>query len=424
MIYRSWVKSLGSAAVVILISFGINVITARALGPEGRGSYAALLLITGLIAGICQLGLSQTVIYRSRVETNWPIGRAIFFSGLLVAICSLVLGLIFAVFGFAASKQYFGTAIVLGTVASLSLFLNNVLQIEPKLTVFNVVKIAQPLILLLMVGGLFAYSKIGVQEVAFAQIIAGLLCIFFVAYWLKKNYGEKGGNTTANLRWYEQLSMAGKFHSTTLLGILTGNIDKIYYLAVGSTFGFGLYSIAVSTSRLIGTIQETASVAIFARFAGGAEKELRDATLLAFRISFLPLLVVACFLSSISSQLLNLFFGPSFVGASVPFSILLFESIFGGASWILAQRFNAMGRPGLILARQVLSLAPLLIALPFLPVQNIGIWLAASLLTCSILRLVITLSLYKLVLKEPVPNIFISTEDVRRLLDKFSFANK
>ncbi|MNI57878.1 hypothetical protein D3C73_1129640 [compost metagenome] len=95
---------------------------------------------------------------------------------------------------------------------------------------------------------------------------------------------------------------------------------------------------------------------------------------------------------------MNTIFGSAYSQAALPFSILLFECVISGSSWILAQQFNATGKPGIVLIRQILSIAPLLIILPFLDDKNLTTKLALLLLLGAALRLIITIYIFKVTL--------------------------
>jgi hypothetical protein len=101
---------------------------------------------------------------------------------------------------------------------------------------------------------------------------------------------------------------------------------------------------------------------------------------------------------------------------AIPFAILLFECVIGGASWTLAQRFNAGGRPGLVFFRQFISVVPVFAALPFLPHEHIHIYLSGLMLLGAILRLAVTLGIYPVVLSEPMPRMWPYKTDVTSAL--------
>lgn len=60
---RTYVFTYGSRLLVILIGFFVGVISARGLGPAGRGLYAVTATTTAAIVQIANLGLSSAILY-------------------------------------------------------------------------------------------------------------------------------------------------------------------------------------------------------------------------------------------------------------------------------------------------------------------------------------------------------------------------
>jgi antigen flippase len=209
-------------------------------------------------------------------------------------------------------------------------------------------------------------------------------------------------------------------HGTVVLGLLLVNFDKITLLHIGTIIEYGFYALAFTTSRLIGAVQEAVSTALYSRFAGKDINELSHNVRVAFRLTFAPMLAMAAIGAMLSPWLIVWVYGESFASTTIPFAVLLFECVISGASWTLAQRFNAGGRPGLVFVRQFISVLPVFMALPFLPEQNIHVYLSVLMLLGAILRLSVTLGIYPLVLKERVPDILPTAADCRAVFSFFA----
>jgi O-antigen/teichoic acid export membrane protein len=195
------------------------------------------------------------------------------------------------------------------------------------------------------------------------------------------------------------------------------NFDKIALLNIGTIIEYGFYALAFTTSRLIGAVQEAVSTALYSKFAGKDIDALSHHVRVAFRLTFMPMLLLAALGAALSPWLIVWVYGVSFASTIIPFAVLLFECVISGASWTLAQRFNAGGQPGLVFVRQCISVLPVFAALPFLPEHNIHIWLSLLMLLGAILRLAVTLGIYPYVLKEPMPALFPTRTDCRKVLD-------
>ncbi|MBB1360442.1 lipopolysaccharide biosynthesis protein, partial [Pseudoalteromonas sp. SG45-6] len=198
---------------------------------------------------------------------------------------------------------------------------------------------------------------------------------------------------------------------TSLLGIFVANFDKVFLLIKGGSIDFGIYIVAFNTSRLIGIIPQTLSNVIFGKYAGANEEGLAKTTSRVFSLIFLPMLLLGILAAIVGELFIPIIFGEQYVSSILPFQILIFECIISGMGWILAQRFTAAGKPGLILIRQLFSILPFLLLFVYLPPFEISVILACSMLLASSLRLVITLFIYPKVFNEARPSFIADKKD-------------
>ena len=89
---HSFIRALGqtfiSRAIFSAILLVIGVLTARLLGPEGRGHYALFFTIVGIGANLCGFGLMQSNTYflnRERVPMGVLFGNTLCQSAWLVS---------------------------------------------------------------------------------------------------------------------------------------------------------------------------------------------------------------------------------------------------------------------------------------------------------------------------------------------------
>ena len=83
---RSSSLTLLSTVGVTLSGLVTSVLTARLLGPEGRGVLAAVVLIATLAARAAQLGLGSATVYFTKSSRQAPIGRYLAFSSSAVTL--------------------------------------------------------------------------------------------------------------------------------------------------------------------------------------------------------------------------------------------------------------------------------------------------------------------------------------------------
>ena len=63
---RAVVQSIGSKVLILALQAGTGIITARMLGPAGRGELAAMILWPLFVASVTTLGVPSSLIYHLR----------------------------------------------------------------------------------------------------------------------------------------------------------------------------------------------------------------------------------------------------------------------------------------------------------------------------------------------------------------------
>lgn len=408
-------KTLMTTVGITVISFISSVITARILGPEGRGLLSAALMIGSLAAGVSQLGLANSFVYHFGAARAFPYLRLLFFSLLAVGLVAAALA-----WGGVHLSDKPQLWLVLPGILALALcmatqtYFFSLSQLHADLHFFNQLRFSLVLFnLVLLLPVVWIFDTVTFQQLLYAQLLVAAGLTLVGLYWARKNRVWRMDEATASAAPVEIVRYGLHQHGTVLLGLLLLNYDKLVLLNRGSLVEYGYYALAFGTSRLIGAVQDAVSVALYARFAGKDIEQLGEKVRTAFRLTFLPMLLLAAIGAALSPWLIVGVYGHKYAAMALPFSILLFECVIGGASWTLAQRFNAGGRPGLVLVRQFISVVPVFAAMPFLPEKDVYVYLALLMLAGASLRLAVTMIMYPGSLKEPVPSVIPTRQDLR-----------
>lgn len=408
-----------TTVMITAVGFITSVITARVLGPEGRGLLSGALMIATLAANISLFGLANAFIYYK--GTGRPFRYLLFMvlSLIFVATFSLVTGYV----GLQVThdqRLHDELWLILGmsSISAMQGYFYALSQLDPALRFFNLMRfmlVVGNLILLLIL--LLVFPVVDFRQILITQMIVSAGLTLAGIAWARNNRVWNGADDSKQLvTWKSMLGYGASHHGTVALGLLLVNFDKIALLNIGTIVEYGFYALAFTTSRLIGAVQEAVSTALYSKFAGKDIETLSHHVRVSFRLTFIPMLLLAALGAALSPWLIVLVYGVSFTATVIPFAVLLFECVISGASWTLAQRFNAGGQPGLVFIRQCISVLPVFAALPFLPEHNIHVWLSLLMLLGAILRLVVTLGIYPYVLKEPMPAIFPTKSDYRKVL--------
>lgn len=391
---RPFLLSLGTSVGMAGLGFVTNVILARVLMPDARGDLAAVLLAAALVAGSAQLGLGPAFVYAVRSAAVPHPRRLAGLGGVVIAGMAVLLGWGWHGAQFAGQTNAPPLVLLVGccTAQALHLYASSLSQRQDGLHLFNRLRLLPTLFVFAGVAGT-ALSGTLHPDAATLLYTLGFSAAAML-YLLSPAPSPAAHDTpSAPFGGLRHLRYSLQYHSTVLLGMLSTNIDKLYLSFSAPAASLGVYTVAYATSRLINVVQEAASNALFSRYAGRHARDpagMSEGVARVFRMTFYPMLLACGLMALAAYPLFGRVFGPAYQGGWLPFAVLLFECVIGGASWLLAQRFAAAGLTATVAARQVISLVPVLLALPLLRADRLAVDMALVMLLSSSVRLLVT----------------------------------
>lgn len=404
----SFLRVLGTSVGVTALGAASHVLLARLLEPERRGLLAAAMLGTALIAAAAQLGLAPAWVVAMRHAPPPRPGRWLLGSVAAVAGAALA-GVLAWWLQAGAAMAAVGLPLVAAVTAghALHMHLCGLAQVEDRMRLQSRLRaVAAVGVLAALLGAVIAApADFGPPQAAAAYVLAYAAALGLAVAHRRVLLPPAADRPApaAAFHWREPLRQSLHTHLTTLLGLLSVNLDKLWLAGQGGTAQLGLYTVAFTASRLIGAVQESAAATLFARHAGraGADAaslaQLSDDVARAFRRTFWPMLAAAGIAGGavIALPVVETVFGPAYRDARGPLALLLAECVLGQGSWLLAQRFTGTGRTGLVALRQAVALVPVVAALPALGhlVGPVATDLALVMLGGSALRLGVTVAL-------------------------------
>ncbi|HID7485447.1 TPA: lipopolysaccharide biosynthesis protein [Morganella morganii] len=390
-------KSTATSLFSIIFTFLAGVFLARALGPTEYGNFSYIMLVVTLSASIIQFGLGQGFVFFKRKHN---ISNVYFYSSIFVIlITSIALSII--LHDYFLSQLTLILLIFIFVTTSINLFLSYTSQLDKNLRKYNNVRLLTAMLLFISyISTFFVFNSITIENLILINIlISTIMMIYYLIPITIKNHHVKG---TIHPGF---VSYSLKLHGTTLVGILIGSYDKILLSTDHSLTNLGMYTVAFGFSRLIGIVPQNISTVLFSHLAGENENKVNNITQEIYSALFIPMLFLTAIASLLTYFLFPIIYGISYIPAVIPTIILLFECVISSLGWILAQRFNTTGKPGLILIRQLISLLPLAMVFFFTSSENIILLISIAVLLSSIIRLIITYFIYGKILKENYPNI-------------------
>jgi O-antigen/teichoic acid export membrane protein len=417
---RAVVQSIGSKVIILGLQAGTGILTARALRPAGRGELAAMILWPLFIASVTTLGVPSSLIYYLR---HRPEARSkLIANGLLM---SAVFGVVAAA---AASvvlpwwlRQYSSSIITAAEwflltvpLCSVTLAGRAVLEASHEFSSSNAVQMTTPFATLICLLLLLVTHRINPFTAAIAYIAASLPTFVFMLIRVRHV-----GMTFARVRFDVVRQILGygiRSYGIDVLGTLALQVDQVLVVSLLSPSAMGSYVVVLSLSRMLSVFQNSVVMVLFPKAAGHSAEDVVAMTGNAVRISGLVTAlsgVLVCFAGPI---LLRILYGREYVGAAGVLRVLVVEVVFSGATFVLAQAFMALNRPGIVTILQAIGLS-LSIPMMLWLIPRYGIYGAAySLLASTVARFIFVCAGFRIFLRIKPPSLLPNGRDLRMLL--------
>jgi antigen flippase len=421
----SWSPKTGLGAVfnslfanVLILAVGLvtGVITARTLGPGGRGVLTAIIMWPTFMAYMFNFGLSKSLLYALKCtpEREPELVGAALIAGTAasgVAVLTGVFGIPFWLHNYSASVIHEAQMVMLtaplGLISGLLLV---VLQARSAFGHVNRLRLLNPLLTMVLLIVLWAGEWLDPWTAALAYLLAGFPLFFWQIDWVRKAIKPRmNGFRSASRRL---ISYGVRAWGADLLGTLGNQADRVMVVALLSSTDMGLYVIAQSLARIIRIIPNAVTPVLMPKateYSGDAAIMLAGRTA---RVALISMVLVSIPLLLLAPLVLGWIYGAEFVAATHVFQILVGESVLSGVVSILAQSFLALGRPGMLTILEGVGLAATVLLLAIL-VPRWGLVGAGIGLLCSMLiQLILILTSFPLVLKKSPPSLWPRWGDV------------
>ena len=342
------------AADVIALAVGAvsAIVTARVLGPEGKGVLAALTFLAGVVAQGSSLALGEAAVVfvgSSRAEFSEAV-RASVALALALAAAGTLLFLAIGGLYFAGELTPLGPAMLLAAAAVplgvtwniVTHLLNARHRVVASSVAFIVTSCAAAAATVLLVAVLDG----GVLGGLLAPVIASTIGLALVFAMLRRDV------ETFRPRWDRAyVGPAVRYGATLQAGylatMLSNRIDLLFVYRLADEAAAGHYSVALTVGTLAVLPAFAVSYATFPRIAAGRSAE--DAAGFA-RVGVAGCVLLAIPLAALTPLIVPTLFGEDFAPAVGPTMILVGAGVVWGAQWLLCRAQAALARPSLLLA--------------------------------------------------------------------------
>jgi O-antigen/teichoic acid export membrane protein len=408
------------SALTLVANLVSGVISARALGPDGRGVTVALTTVSQLAGFLFALGVAQSLSYfiarrpqdGPSLLSTWVL-LLLPLAAVAIAISELLLPTIFAVDGEQAIQVgrwfLFSIVLVIGLELNYGLLLG-----AQDFFVYNVLRLAQPTLMAVSFLVLWPLDALTVESALIAPTAGTALVL---AIGMARSVHQIGVGPPALRLGLRTLWFGVRGQGATVANHVTARLDVAMLPAFVVPASVGLYSVATNISLIVYQLSSTFAALVLPAAA-------RDARRSAIKVvgSFWAALavasVVALGLALFARPLLGFVYGDDFRGAATSLRLLLPGAVaFAGAS-ILSAGIYAAGRPFTATLTQLLGMVVTVVGLSvFLPTG--GVTAAALVSTASYATVFIaTLIAYKAVSGIPWRGLLPTPRRLRALADR------
>ena len=329
-------------------------VVARALGPEGRGYYAACfaaMILTPVVLGV---GLPLVVRRRAANETAAPALRSVYFLIPLAIPFAVGIGILVEKTLLSGIDPHTGVLYIVGMGCSVlfigTLCTQSVLIAEQSYRSIAIVQSIQPISL---TAGIVIGWVAGSLTLDWILIVAAIsMFSSFVAGLALTRIPLRGKRETIPGMLREGVTYSGSQIAET------ANVTLIQVLAVGviGAAETGFLAIAVTIAGLPLTIAHTVTAVIY-KDAAAVDRRSSVLTGIAVRVTVLAAVVPTVVLALSAPIAIPLIFGQAFVPAVDTTLLALSASVFLAGGYVLAQILAAQNKGAWMTVNQLAGLA-------------------------------------------------------------------
>lgn len=353
--WRRFVAHYGSTVFSqgFVLGLGVltGVLTARLLGPVGRGEYVAICAWPMGISTLFAFGISPALTFNvgRKTFTLSEMATAGLTLGVVQGVVTVGVGLLVlphVLSGYSPTVQHLGVLFLwLTPTVILGAYAGNLFQGKQDLSRFNVIRVLAPLAYF---AGLLAiyFSPYRNLTTVIGSQVSGYIVAFVVGValvWFSfRPHWKWNPSAIPSL-----VNYGLRTHATSLANYFNQRMDQLILSLIVPPRELGYYAVAVTLSSAVTVFSIAAGIVTFSRGSSEHSDAARATISRSFRASLIWLLVACTALYVVSPFLIRRVFGSAFEGSILACRILLPGALMIGLNQVLYNGSCALGRPGL-----------------------------------------------------------------------------
>jgi O-antigen/teichoic acid export membrane protein len=350
-----------ATAAILVLNVFTGILSARCLGPQGRGELSVLLICPQLLCFLFSLGLPAAVVVfakRRPSEESSLLGTALLLSS-MAGVAAVAAGLLLIP---RLTEQYSAEIASQARLLLVFVFLGVIqsvpwsgLQLRERFGINNLTRCLQTALVLVSLSLLALVHAFRPWSGALAYLVPSLLYFLWSVSWLFREFRPSLAGFRVLSR--ELLSFGIRAHVVDTGNTLFQWLDKLILVGLLTPAMLGIYVVVFNLSRLLTTLGNSVIPVLLPKAADKPVEEMLDVTSRALATTaLLNAAGVACFVL-FGKWGLELLYGQQFEAGYLTLVILSAEGALASAASILQQPYLMVGRPGTLAAFHVASLS-------------------------------------------------------------------
>lgn len=411
------IKTMAFSIAILLVNMATGMITARLLGPEGRGMQTAMILWPQFLALAATFGIHTALLYHMKKSPKEE--SALYYSSLILTAAASAVPVLLGVFlvpmwmtSAAPEVVEASRWFMLASPFMLLYFMHNALfRGREEFHLFNRMRYLVPLLtlvlllLLALTGTLTPFTSGLVYLLPYVPVT--LLAIGRAVMLYTPSIPD------IRKTWRKVMSYGMGSYGIDLLGNLFLYIDQIILVSLLAPGPFGLYVVAVSLSRMLNIFSASINLVLFPKASSLEPREGAHLTLRVFKLSLAAALMVSLLLMLAAPLVIEVLYGKVFLDSIGVFKLLVLEVVLGGSAIVLGQAFMAAGKPIITTISQAIGIG---LAIPMIywlvPLYGV-IGAGWALLIPAVVRLAFVMAAFQLKFRFSLRELVWNGDDTR-----------
>jgi O-antigen/teichoic acid export membrane protein len=367
--------------MLVGLSMVTGILTARLLGPSGRGEFAIIILWPSILSALGSLGIKESLTYFQAgrlIKSARLVGYAFVFATLqailLMGIGYTILPLLVHAKGLELLHQA-RVYLVFIPLNLLALYAIGILQGKLDIYSFNLVRSSVNIVHVILLCILWMLDLVTVWRVVMSLLIANAVTVSLAAFFILKNFG---------IEWkfdYYEIKKIFTYgiqnHIGTLSSLLNQRADQAIISILLPAEQLGWYSAAANISGVTRSASGAFSTLLFPRIAGADANDQKTILASYSRFNSTVTILICLGLMVAIPFLVPLLYGQAYLPSIWPAEILTVATVFVGVGQAWSSSFRGGGAPKVPAMAEMISLlitcAGMIVLLPYLGIIGAAI---------------------------------------------------